>query len=100
MDASNLPKGQSQESTDGRPVNLPGIYVHKESKKQVITAEGDGGIVQADALMSPVYHGQWERVGDVPTRSELLAMQKAQATKDAKNEANAKVKAELEAFAK
>lgn len=83
MDASQLPHGQSTESNgDKRPVNLPGIYENKKSKKQIITSEGDEGIVQADALMQPRWQNAWERVGDVPSRIELLEMQKAQAMKD------------------
>ena len=54
MDASTLPKGQSQEKTEGR-VNLPGIYVHKESGAKFITVEGEGGYIQADALNNNVY---------------------------------------------
>ena len=38
-------------------------------------------------LKSPVWKDSWERVGDGPTRLELLAMNKAQAVKDATEEA-------------
>lgn len=80
MDASTLSKGKSTERNgDGRPINLPGIYTHKEAEAQVITAEGDEGVVQADALVRLGY----ERTGDVPSRIELLKMQKAQERKDA-----------------
>ena len=98
MDASTLPKGQSRETTDGTE-NQPGVYVHKETGSKIITADGEAGVIQADALMSPVWHNQWERVGDVPTRQEVLDMQKTQAAKDAKVEGNTKIKADLEAFA-
>lgn len=78
MDASKLPKGQSKElPTDGRPINLPGVYVHKDTKAKFITAEGESGVVQADALQTPIWQRAWERVGDVPSREELLAAQKA-----------------------
>ena len=96
MDASTLPKGQSAEVSSDREVNLPGIYLHKESGAKVITSEGDSGVVMADAI---VRQGGWERIADVPTRTEVLAMQKAQAAKDAKTEGNPKIKASLEAFA-
>lgn len=98
MDASILPKGQSPEVTEGKQ-NLPGIYRHKETGNEVITAEGNEGVIMADAMMSPVWKDQWERIGDVPSRSEILKMQKAQAAKEVKTEGNPKVKAELEAFA-
>lgn len=88
MDASQLPKGKSNElNGDGRPINLPGIYVHKETKATYITAEGEEGVVQADALMSPVWLKSWERTGDVPSRTELLEMREAQSLKDAKADA-------------
>jgi len=87
MDASNLPKGQSTEKTDGRAINQPGIYIHKDTKEQFITAEGDAGVVQADALMSPVWKDAWYRAADVPNRIQLLEIRKAQALKDAKEEA-------------
>lgn len=85
MDASTLPKGKSLEvNGDGRPVNQPGIYKNKESGAKVITVEGDAGIIQADAIMRT---GGYERIADVPTRVELLAMQKAQEVKDVAAEA-------------
>lgn len=87
MDASNLPKGQSTEKTDGRPVNEPGIYIHKDTKEQFITADGEAGAIQADALMSPIWKDAWYRAADVPNRIELLKIRKAQAIKDAKDEA-------------
>lgn len=84
MDASQLPKMQSKElNGDGRPINLPGVYVHKDTKQRYITPDGDEGVVHADALMSPVWKDAWERVGDVPSRLEILEMQKAQEVKDA-----------------
>lgn len=82
MDASQLPKGQSVEMPgDGRPINKPGIYRHKAAKKELITSVGPDGVIQADALVRVGY----ERVGDVPSRQEILAMQKAQAEKDKAN---------------
>lgn len=87
MDASKLPKLQSKElNSDGRPINLPGIYVHRDTKAKFITSEGDEGVAQADALMSPVWKDAWERVADVPSRLELLEMRKAQEEKDKKAE--------------
>lgn len=104
MDASQLPKGQSRERNyDGRPVNEPGIYVHKESGAKYITPDGDEGIIQADALNSPVWNNAWERVGDVPSRTEVLEMRETQLLKDAKAEAaekkarDARVKAAVDA---
>ena len=83
--ADPISSGQSKERNgDGRAINLPGIYTHAKSGKRVITADGDEGVVQADALMQPRWQGAWERTGDVPSRIEILAMQKAQAMKDAK----------------
>lgn len=80
MDASTLPKGQSAERNgDNRPVNLPGKYKHKPTGAVFITADGSEGVVQADALSNPeVWHYEWERFGDVPSRVELLEMRKAQ----------------------
>lgn len=80
MDASTLPKGKSPE----RGAHLPGIYVHKESGAKFITVEGEGGYIQADALNKPEWHGSWERVGDVPTRAELLELNKAPEVKTTK----------------
>lgn len=103
MDASQLPKGQSLERTsDGRPMSMPGTYKHKDTGAVFITSSGEDGVVQADALMSPVWEHSWERIGDVPSRTEILAAQKAQALKDAAAEAATKKaeKAELEAAAK
>jgi hypothetical protein len=82
MDPNLLPKGQSTEKQgDGRPLNQPGIYRHKAAKKELITASGADGVIQADALIRVGY----ERIGDVPSRQEILAMQKAQLEKDKKN---------------
>lgn len=87
MDASKLPKGQSAErSTDGRPVNLPGVYVHKDTGAKFITSEGDEGVAQADALMVPLWKDAWERTGDVPSRVEVLKMRKDQEIKDVRAE--------------
>ena len=78
MDASQLPKGQSSENTPGRPKNEPGVWRHKAAGVELITAPGNDGTIQADALKRVGY----ERVGDVPSRTEILAMQKAQLEKD------------------
>lgn len=73
MDNSKLPKGQSQENNgSGKPKNLPGIYRHEAAGKEVIThADPNDGSIQADALVRVGYH----RVGDVPNRTEMHAMQ-------------------------
>jgi hypothetical protein len=100
MDASKLPKGKSLEKTsDGRPLNMPGVYKHRDNGALFTTAPGEEGVIQADALMAPVWKDAWERVSDVPSRTEILAAQKAQALKDAASEAAAKKaeKAELDA---
>lgn len=82
MDASNLPKGQSSERTDGREINRPGVYIHKDTNTKFITAPGEAGIIQADSLMSPIWQNAWEWIADVPSRTELLAQNKAQEVKD------------------
>lgn len=93
LNPSQIPKMQSKEvNYDGRPVNLPGIYEHKDTDAVFITSEGDEGIAQADALMQPLWQGAWERVGDVPTRLEILEMRKKQEIKDATAEALAEGK--------
>ncbi len=99
MDASKLPKGQSVERTDGRELNLPGIYIHKDTKAEFITSDGEEGVIQADALMNPQWRDAWYRAADVPTRVQLLATRKAQEIKDAKAEAEQKKadKAEIDA---
>lgn len=100
MDASKLPKGQSLEvTTDGRPINQPGVYMHRDTGAVFTTAPGEHGVIQADALMSPVWKDAWEWVSEVPSRTEILAAQKAQALKDAVAEAATKKaeKAELDA---
>lgn len=92
-----IPKLQSKEiNGDGRPVNLPGIYTHRDTKKEYITADGDEGVAQADALMSPVWKDAWERTGDVPSRLELLEMRKKQLAKDLAEEASQKEADEAE----
>lgn len=65
-------KGKSPEITEGRPLNQPGTYKHKDTGAVYITAEGTEGVVMADALQSPVWQGAWERVGDVPPHGELV----------------------------
>lgn len=101
MDASNLPKGQSAERTDGRPINEPGVYIHKDTKAEFVTAPGEEGVIQADALMAPIWKDAWYRATDLPTREQLLKIRKAQELKDAKAEAKKKAeeKAETEALA-
>jgi hypothetical protein len=89
MDAQNLPKGQSPlKNGDGKNTNLPGIYIHKTSGAKLITAPGRFGVSQADALMTPLWHGEWERVGDVPTGQELLKMRQEQEQKDKNDDPN------------
>ena len=96
---AELSKGQSTEKNgDGRAINLPGKYVHKQSGATLITSAGDEGVVQADALMQPRWQGAWHRASDVPSRLEVKEMQKAQAIKDAK--AESADKKELEAAIK
>jgi hypothetical protein len=77
MDVSTLPKNQSKERTDGRPVNEPGTYKHRDTGAIYITAAGEEGVVQADALKAPVWKDAWERVGSVPSHAELLKQRKA-----------------------
>lgn len=89
-------KGKSPELTEGRPINPPGIYKHKDTGGVYITAEGEAGVVQADALMSPIWKDAWEWVGEVPNRIELLAMRKKQAIDDARAEAAQKKADEAE----
>ena len=99
MDASKLPRGQSAlKDGEGRPQNLPGVYIHRESGMKYTTAPGMFGTVQADHLMSPVWAGAWKRVGDVPTREELLIARKAQELNDQRAEVKekAETKAELD----
>lgn len=83
MNPSNLPKQKSGEVTTGRTQNLPGTYKHRDTGAIYITAEGEEGVIQADALMSPIWEHAWERTGEVPSRTELLEMRKAQEEKDA-----------------
>lgn len=99
MDATTLPKGQSKEVSGDGNVNLPGVYQNKDNKELYITADGEEGVIQADYLMNPLWKDAWERIGDVPSRLELMEMRKAQEIKDATEEALAKGKetAELKA---
>lgn len=95
MDVSTLPKGQSKERTDGRPMNEPGTYTHRDTGKVFITAEGEEGVIQADALTAPVWKDAWERTGGVPSRTELLkqkeeAVSKVEAQEKAKKLEKAK----------
>ena len=98
MDASSIPKMQSKETpTDGRPVNLPGVYRHKDTKQVFITSSDyDAGVAQADYLMHPLWKDAWERESDVPSHQELLKMRKAQEVKDATEEALARGQEEAE----
>lgn len=92
MDASKLPRGQSVLANgDGRPINLPGVYIHERSGAKFTTSPGDFGVTQADALMSPIWNGEWKRVSDVPTREELLIMREAQELNDKRAEEQSKV---------
>lgn len=107
MDTNTLPKQQSSEKNpDGRPTNLPGIYKHKETGARYITVEGTEGVIQADALMSPVWKDSWERIGDVPSRVDLLKLNKTQQIKDEatakleKDEEEAEIKARVDEVVK
>lgn len=91
MDASTIPKGQSAEKNEARSFP-PGIYRNQDNNEIFITAEGEAGSIQADALMSPIWKDVWQWEAEVPNRVELLKLRKAQAIKDAKAE-----KAEKEA---
>lgn len=99
MDASTIPKGQSKEVNDDGRNNLPGLYIHKDTKVEFITAEGEEGAIQADALMSPIWKDAWYRAADVPSRVQLLKIRKSQELRDAKTEAEEKKaeKAEIDA---
>lgn len=87
MSATQLPKGKSKEKTSEGELNPPGVYVHKDTGARYITAAGEEGSVQADALLSPVWKDAWEWKEEVPSRLEVLEMQKAQQLKDKKAEA-------------
>jgi hypothetical protein len=80
-----IPKGQSKEVSDAGQ-NVPGVYRHKDLGVELITAPGEDGAIMADALMSPLWKDAWERVGDVPSTTELLKTRKAQELKDAAEE--------------
>lgn len=87
-------KGKSPELTEGRPVNPPGIYTHRDTEQKFITSPGEAGSIQADALLSPVWKDAWERVGDVPSRTELLEQKKKAVAKvEAKEKASKLTKA-------
>lgn len=96
MDASTIPKGQSAEKSEARSFP-PGIYRNKDNNEIFVTAEGEEGSIQADALMSPIWKDVWQWEAEVPNRVELLKFRKAQAIKDAKSEADEK-KAEKAEF--
>lgn len=93
---NQIPKMQSRELNSERPNNEPGTYVHRDTGAKFITSDGDEGIIQADALMSPVWKDAWERVGDVPSRLEILELRKAQEVKDATEAALEEGKANAE----
>jgi hypothetical protein len=76
-----LPKGPGAERSNGS-ANPPGIY-HLENGAQIITASGSEGASQADALVRVGF----KYAAPVPSRQELLEMQKAQAAKEAPKEA-------------
>lgn len=97
MDASKLPKGQSKE--DSVLKNKPGIYKHKDTGAIFETSQGEAGSIQADALLTPSWKDAWEWIGEPKSHQEILASQRAQAEKDAKSEANSKVRKQLEEFA-
>lgn len=80
MDASTLPKNQSKEK-DGRLKSIPGTYRHRDTGAIYITPDGEDGVIQADALNAPVWKDAWERIGGVPSRSELAKKRKAEADK-------------------
>lgn len=97
MDATTIPKNQSKERTDGRPQSEPGTYKHRDTGAVFITAQGEEGILQADALSAPVWKDAWERVGGVPSYSELLKQRKAgQAKVEAETKAKKLEKAQKE----
>lgn len=87
MDESKISKGQSTEKTDGRRVNEPGIYKHRDTKAIFITAQGEEGSIQADALLAPIWKDAWYRESDVPSRLQLVKIRKTQEIKDAKDAA-------------
>lgn len=90
-------KGKSPELTEGRPQHEPGVYKHRDLGVTYITADGEAGIVHADALHAPIWKDAWERVGDVPSHSELLKQRRAaQAKVEAEDKAKKLKKAEKE----
>lgn len=90
MDASQLPSGGSAEKS---PVtNLPGVYALDGVEQQIITQPGSEGQVQADGLVRVGF----KRVGDLPSRVELLAIQKKQLVKDLAAEKRAKIEEDVE----
>jgi hypothetical protein len=90
MDASQLPHGGAAEQSPVK--NLPGVYRHEGAKAEIITVPGNEGSIQADALVRVGY----TRVNDLPSRVELLAMQKKQLVKDLADEKRAKAADEAE----
>jgi len=86
MDASTIPKGAGQLETpgDGRPVNQPGVYVHKASGAEIIVMPDAKSTGQQDALVRMGF--EWK--AEAPGRVELDAMQKAQKAKDEENAKN------------
>lgn len=72
MDNNGLSKDKSQEANGGgKPKNLPGIYRHDGSGKEIITsADPSDGQIQADAFVRVGYH----RIGDVPGRRTQAKM--------------------------
>lgn len=91
-------KGKSPELTEGRPVSPPGIYQHRDTGQKFITSPGEAGSIQADALLSPIWKGAWERVGDVPSRTELMEQNKKASAKVEAQEKATKLKKAKEAL--
>lgn len=88
-------KQSAEFAPEGKPANFPGIYEMKREgldSVRIITQPGDEGRVQADALVRVGY----VRVGEVPSRTELLTMQKRQQARDMAEEKAAKIREEAE----
>lgn len=80
---------------DGKPTNAPGVYEMKRegtTPVQIITQGGSEGYIQADALVRVGY----KRVGELPSREELLHMGKVQQAKDKANDTARKIREEAE----